>query len=149
MGIWNNFKVHIWLLDPHDNGITILIRKFTFCLGTFFLLTNIFLFISLSEAKNNSTHALTEIEQAKLKISHLKRELKEKEPLAAKAARDSTGLLSDLESSRIEVQKLQTILSRIDWDPSREEDLLSRKSSEESKIQELTDVCISFSIIFY
>ncbi|CAJ0748244.1 13808_t:CDS:10, partial [Entrophospora sp. SA101] len=93
----------------------------------------------LQEAKSNSTQALTEIEQAKLKISHLKKELKEKEPLATKAARDSTGILSDLESSRLEAQQLQIALSQIDWNASREEDLLREKSFEESKIQELTD----------
>ncbi|CAJ0747616.1 9622_t:CDS:10 [Entrophospora sp. SA101] len=93
----------------------------------------------LQEVKSNSTQALTEIEQAKLKIPHLKKELKEKEPLATKAARDSTGILSDLESSRLEAQQLQIALSLIDWNASREEDLLHEKSFEESKIQELTD----------
>lgn len=102
----------------------------------------------LLEAKSNSTQALTEIEQAKLKISHLKKELKEKEPLAAKAARDSTGILSDLESSRVEAQQLQIALSQIDWNASREEDLLHEKSFEESKIQELTDVCVSYFYYF-
>ncbi|CAJ0904125.1 11006_t:CDS:10 [Entrophospora sp. SA101] len=87
----------------------------------------------LQEVKSNSTQALTEIEQAKLKIPHLKKELKEKEPLATKAARDST------ESSRLEAQQLQIALSLIDWNASREEDLLHEKSFEESKIQELTD----------
>jgi structural maintenance of chromosome 2 len=93
------------------------------------------------EARNNASHALTEIEQAKLKISHLKKELKEKEPLARKAKNDSQGLLKDYESAKKAVQDLtvyiilfnkynckiilksvifQTALSKINWNPSKE-----------------------------
>ncbi|CAG8741299.1 5686_t:CDS:2, partial [Acaulospora morrowiae] len=61
----------------------------------------------LQEAKNNATHALTEIEQAKLKISHLTKELKEKEPQALKAQRDNRGLLGSLELAKKSKQDLQ------------------------------------------
>jgi structural maintenance of chromosome 2 len=58
------------------------------------------------EARNNASHALTEIEQAKLKISHLNKELNEKEPLAIKAVNDNQGLLKDYESAKKVVQNL-------------------------------------------
>lgn len=58
------------------------------------------------EAKNNATQAKTELEQAKLKISHLEKELKEKEPQAQKAQKDGRELLSSLESAKKTAQDL-------------------------------------------
>ncbi|KAF0485005.1 putative nuclear condensin complex subunit Smc2 [Gigaspora margarita] len=99
----------------------------------------------LQEAKNNATQAKTELEQAKLKISHLEKELKEKEPQAQKAQKDGRGLLSTLESARKTAQDLHANLSRIDWDQSRMEDLLKKKLIEEKAIQDLTEKCESLS----
>jgi len=61
------------------------------------------------KARDNASHALTEIGQAKLKISHLKKELKEKEPLAKKAQSDSQGLLKDYESAKKAAQDLTVL----------------------------------------
>ncbi|CAG8465644.1 10085_t:CDS:10, partial [Dentiscutata heterogama] len=99
----------------------------------------------LQEAKNNATQAKTELEQAKLKISHLEKELKEKEPQAQKAQKDGKGLLSTLESAKKTAQNLHANLSKIDWDQSRMEDLLKKKLIEEKAIQDLTEKCESLS----
>ncbi|CAG8747112.1 24490_t:CDS:10, partial [Racocetra persica] len=97
------------------------------------------------EAKNNATQAKTELEQAKLKISHLEKELKEKEPQAQKAQKDGRELLSSLESAKKTAQDLNANLSKIDWDQSRMEDLLKRKLIEEKTIQDITEKCESLS----
>ncbi|RHZ52104.1 hypothetical protein Glove_465g30 [Diversispora epigaea] len=99
----------------------------------------------LQEAKNNAAQALTEIEQAKLKISHLKKELNEKEPQAVKAKNDNRGLLNSLELAKRSMQDLQTRLSKIDWNPSEDEDILKKKSIEHNAIQELTEKCESLA----
>ena len=57
-------------------------------------------------ARKNASHALTEIEQAKFKISHLKKELNEKEPLVIKAANDNQGLLNNYKLAKKTVQDL-------------------------------------------
>ncbi|CAG8742515.1 18492_t:CDS:10, partial [Racocetra fulgida] len=85
----------------------------------------------LQEAKNNATQAKTELEQAKLKISHLEKELKEKEPQAQKAQKDGRELLSSLESAKKTAQDLN--------------DLLKKKLIEEKTIQDITEKCESLS----
>ncbi|RGB44102.1 putative nuclear condensin complex subunit Smc2 [Rhizophagus diaphanus] len=99
----------------------------------------------LQEVRNNESHALTEIEQAKLKISHLNKELNEKEPLAIKAVNDNQGLLKDYESAKKVVQNLTTALSKINWDPSKEESLLNKKSTMQNKVKAFTEKCESLS----
>ncbi|CAG8530149.1 10347_t:CDS:10 [Diversispora eburnea] len=80
--------------------------------------------------ENGYMEQLQEIEQAKLKISHLKKELNEKEPQAVKAKNDNWELLNSLELTKRSMQDLQTRLSKIDWDPSKDEDILKKKSIE-------------------
>jgi structural maintenance of chromosome 2 len=63
-------------------------------------------FMIYIEARKNAFHALTEIEQAKVKISHLKKELNVKEPLAIKAANDNQDLLNDYELAKKTAQDL-------------------------------------------
>ncbi|KAL1922238.1 uncharacterized protein VTP21DRAFT_9777 [Calcarisporiella thermophila] len=92
----------------------------------------------LQEARNEASHAQTEIEQAKLMISHLKRELKEKEPQAIKATKENKGLLEDLERAKRVVEEMKKKLSKISWEPSQEEDLLKRKTAEQQAISELS-----------
>ncbi|CAG8514249.1 5838_t:CDS:10 [Acaulospora colombiana] len=102
----------------------------------------------LQEAKNNVTQALTEIEQAKLKASHLTKELKEKEPQALKAQRDNRGLINNLEFAKRSKQELEAKLSQIDWDPNRDEDILQKRSAEQNAIQELNEKCESLAAEF-
>ena len=52
----------------------------------------------LQEAKNRASAASTEQEQAKLKISHLEKQIKEDEPRAKKAKEQNSGLMKDLEA---------------------------------------------------
>ena len=101
------------------------------------------------EAKNMVSQAATEEEQAKLMISHLNKELKEKQPLAIKAEKENKGLLNEVEAARKAVRDLQTKLSKIDWDPSREAELLRRKAVEQDETTRLTEVHIFIASIFF
>lgn len=90
MAIWNSFKV----LSVNNRYLKI--SNLHLLPGYYYL-----------EAKNNAAQALTEIEQAKLKVSHLRKELNEKEPQAVKAKNDNRGLLYNLESAKGSIQDLQ------------------------------------------
>ncbi|RUS34192.1 RecF/RecN/SMC [Jimgerdemannia flammicorona] len=93
----------------------------------------------LQEAKNTASQASTEEEQAKLKISHLKKECKEKQDQANKTERENSGLLKDLGKAKKEKQDLEIRLSKMDWEPNREAELLGRKSAEQDVVAELTE----------
>ncbi|KAG9296374.1 hypothetical protein G9A89_014966 [Geosiphon pyriformis] len=93
----------------------------------------------IQAAKNSATQASTEVEQAKIKISHLKRELKEKEPQARKALKDGQWMLRDLENGKKTLQELQTSLANLDWDPDKEAQLLKNQSNIHAIVQQLTE----------
>ncbi|CAG8468833.1 11655_t:CDS:10 [Ambispora gerdemannii] len=93
----------------------------------------------IQKAKNNATQASTEVEQAKLKISHLKKELNEKEPQVKKSQKDSKELMGELRTAQKAVQDLQATLSRMNWDPQKETDLLNSKSSEQEIVRKLSE----------
>ncbi|CAG8512325.1 121_t:CDS:10 [Funneliformis mosseae] len=95
--------------------------------------------------QNNASHALTEIEQSKIRMSHLKKDLKEKEPLAKKAQITSQELSMTYESTKKSAQDLMRTLSNINWDPSKKESLLNKNSIIQKKIQEFTEKCESLS----
>lgn len=80
----------------------------------------------LQDARNRASAASTEQEQAKLKIFHLEKRVKEDEPKAKKAKEQNSGLLSDLEALRKQAQKLEADLSKLGFDPAREEQMHQR-----------------------
>ena len=67
----------------------------------------------LSEARNRATTAGTEQEQAKLKINHLEKRVKEDEPRAKKAMQQNVGLVNGLESLRKQASKLENDLTKL------------------------------------
>ncbi|RUS21454.1 hypothetical protein BC937DRAFT_92655 [Endogone sp. FLAS-F59071] len=93
----------------------------------------------LQEAKNIASQASTAEDQAKLKIEHLKKELKEKQGQSKNAEKENKGLLSELEKARKEKKDLETRLSKVNWEPNREAELLGRRSSEQEAVRELTE----------
>ncbi|ETS60683.1 hypothetical protein PaG_04582 [Moesziomyces aphidis] len=81
----------------------------------------------------------TEIEQSKLRIGHLEKEVKQKEPLARKAQKDAAGLLGELESSRAAVQQLEAHMQKLGWDDDKEKSLLQSKSEWSRRVADLLE----------
>lgn len=93
----------------------------------------------LADAKAREAAAGTQIEQAKLKIGHLEKERKTKEPQAKKAEKESAGLLSELKAARASVEKLESNIQATGWDEERERDLLNNHAEGAKRVSELLE----------
>ncbi|KAK4999673.1 hypothetical protein LTR28_013305, partial [Elasticomyces elasticus] len=93
----------------------------------------------LQDARNRASAAATEQEQAKLKISHLEKRIKEDDPRAKKAEKENAGLLKDLESLRSQAKRLETELGRLGFDPMRDEQMHSEEATLQNRIRELRE----------
>ncbi|KAF3891828.1 SMC hinge domain-containing protein [Trichophyton interdigitale] len=91
----------------------------------------------LQDARNRASAAATEQEQAKLKISHLEKRIKEEEPRAKKAAEQNRGLLKDLESLKKQAQKLEAELAKQGFEPGKEERMYEEESNLQRTIRDL------------
>nr|POE87840.1 structural maintenance of chromosomes protein 2 [Quercus suber] len=91
----------------------------------------------LSAARENVSKAGTEIEQSKLKVSHLEARIKEDEPRAKKAEKENAGLLQDLDILRKEATKLEKELHRLGFKPGDEEAQQNEKTQLEQRIRVL------------
>jgi structural maintenance of chromosome 2 len=91
----------------------------------------------LQEARNRASAAATEQEQAKLKISHLEKQLKEDEPKAKKAKEQNSGLIKDLEALRSQAKKLESELTKLGFDEGKESDMYQQESHFQARIREL------------
>ena len=91
----------------------------------------------LHDARNRVSAAATEQEQAKLKISHLEKRIKEDEPKARKAKQQNSGLLKDLEGLRLQAKKLEAELAKHGIESGKEDELSQRESVLEKDIRAL------------
>ncbi|BCS18091.1 condensin subunit SMC2 [Aspergillus puulaauensis] len=91
----------------------------------------------LQDARNRASNAATEQEQAKLKIAHLEKRIKEEEPRAKKAKEQNSGLLKDLEVLKSKAKKLEAELSKLGYEPGREEQLYQEQNGLHKEIREL------------
>ncbi len=95
----------------------------------------------LQDARNRVSAAATEQEQAKLKISHLEKRIKEDEPRAKKAMEQNSGLLKDLEGLRAEAAKLESRLSKLGFEPGKEEHMYRQETQLQTQIRDLQEQC--------
>ncbi|KAL6717248.1 Structural maintenance of chromosomes protein 2 [Lecanora helva] len=93
----------------------------------------------LQDARNRVNAANTEQEQAKLKISHLEKRIKENEPRAKIAKEQNSGLLKDLESLRTQAGKLEAELGKLGFEPGREEAMYQEEAALQKEIRALSD----------
>lgn len=93
----------------------------------------------LQDARNRVSAATTEQEQAKLKISHLEKRIKEDGPRAKKAKEQNSGLLKDLEVLRAQAKKLDVELGQLGFEPGREEKMIERQGSLQMQIRSLRE----------
>jgi structural maintenance of chromosome 2 len=91
----------------------------------------------LQDARNRAAAAATEQEQAKIKIAHLEKRVKEEEPRAKKAKEQNAGLLKDLEGLRAHAQKLEKELGKLGFQPGQEEEMYKQESSLQQTIRQL------------
>ena len=93
----------------------------------------------LQDARNRVSAAATEQEQAKLRITHLEKRIKEDEPRAKKAKEQNSGLLKDLENLRNHAKKLQAELATLGFEPGKEEQLYEQEASLQNEIRSLRE----------
>ncbi|KAF2188611.1 RecF/RecN/SMC protein [Zopfia rhizophila CBS 207.26] len=91
----------------------------------------------LQDARNRASAAATEQEQAKLKISHLEKRIKEEEPKAKKAKQQNSGLLKDLEALKAQAAKLEAELTKMGFEPGKESEMYQQESHLQARIREL------------
>ena len=93
----------------------------------------------LQDARNRVSATATEQEQAKLKITHLEKRIREDEPRAKKAKEQNSGLLKDLENLRNHAKKLQAELATLGFEPGKEEQLYEQEASLQNEIRSLRE----------
>ncbi|KAL1879357.1 hypothetical protein VTK73DRAFT_7088 [Phialemonium thermophilum] len=91
----------------------------------------------LQDARNRTTAALTEQEQAKIKIAHLEKRVREEEPRAKKAKEQNAGLLKELDQLRSQARRLEQELGRLGFEPGTEEELFKQESHLQQTIRNL------------
>lgn len=93
----------------------------------------------LQDARNRVSAATTEQEQAKVKISHLEKRIKEEEPRAKKAKEQNSGLLKDLEGLKSQAKRLEDDLAKQGFEPGKEEQMHQEESNLQRNIRELRE----------
>ena len=93
----------------------------------------------LQDARNRVSATATEQEQARLKISHLEKRIKEDEPRAKKAKEQNSGLLKDLETLKAQAKKLEAELTKLGFEPGREEAMYQQEASLQKQIRVLRE----------
>ena len=93
----------------------------------------------LQDARSRASAAGTEQEQAKLKITHLEKRIKEDEPRAKKAREQNADLINDLESLRKQAQKLEADVTILGFEPEREAQMQQQESTLKKSIHALRE----------
>lgn len=93
----------------------------------------------LQDARNRASAAATEQEQAKLKIAHLEKRIKEEEPRAKKAREQNSGLLKDLDGLKARAKQLEAEMAKQGFEPRREEQLYQEQTNLQRDIRELRE----------
>ncbi|KAK0532787.1 Structural maintenance of chromosomes protein 2 [Tilletia horrida] len=93
----------------------------------------------IAAAKAEEAAASTEISQAKLRITHLEKEIAAKRPKAEKARRENSGLLAELETNRKKALDLEQKLSKLNWDEEKERAALDARASANARLAQLLE----------
>lgn len=93
----------------------------------------------LQDARNRVSAAATEQEQAKLKIAHFEKRIKEEEPRAKKAKEQNSGLLKDLEGLKSRAKKLEAEMAKQGFEPGKEEQMHQEQTNLQRDIRDLRE----------
>ncbi|POV95160.1 hypothetical protein PSHT_15817 [Puccinia striiformis] len=91
----------------------------------------------LAHAKQQVADLASEAEQARVKMGHLNKELKEKEPKAKKLEKEGGGAAFELQKAQAEKKQLEQTLEKIDWDENAEVTLRQRRDAESDTVSKL------------
>ena len=91
----------------------------------------------LQDARNRVTAAVTEQEQAKIKIAHLEKRIKEEEPRARKAQEQNAGLIRDIDGLKSQAQRLERELAKMGYQPGAEEEAYRQEGVLQQTIRNL------------
>jgi structural maintenance of chromosome 2 len=92
----------------------------------------------LVQAKQEVTHAAAEIQQMKMTISHLQKELKTEEPKAKAARKENQSLMKELESAKNVLEMISGELHSFQFDPSEEQIAMERKTELETQLNQIS-----------
>lgn len=93
----------------------------------------------LQDAKNRANAAATEQQQAKLKISHLEKRIKEEEPRARKAKEQNASLLKELDELRSQAKRLEVDIRKLGFETGKEEEMYQKEWQLQQRIRELRE----------
>ena len=93
----------------------------------------------LQDARNRVSASATEQEQARLKISHLEKRIKEDEPRAKKAKEQNSGLLKDLATLKAQAKKLEADMTKLGFEPGKEEAMYQQDALLQKQIRILQE----------
>jgi len=93
----------------------------------------------LQDARNRASAAATEQEQAKLKMSHVEKRIKEDEPRARKAKEQNSGPLKDLETLKSQAKKLEAELNKLGVEAGKEEEIYEEEAVLQKQIRTLRE----------
>ena len=93
----------------------------------------------LQDARNRVSAAATEQEQARLKISHWEKQIKEDEPRAKKAKEQNSDLLKDLGTLKAQAKKMEADLTKLGFEPGKEEAMSQQDASLQKQIRTLQE----------
>jgi structural maintenance of chromosome 2 len=93
----------------------------------------------LQDARNRASAAATEQEQAKLRISHLEKQIKQDQPKAENAKKLNSGVLRDLEGLRAQARRLEGDLAKLGFEPGKEDEMYKEEAQLQSRIRTLRE----------
>lgn len=91
----------------------------------------------LARSRSREADARSEIQQAKVRMDHLQRELRKKEPLAQQETGESAGLVAELESAQREARKAHDGVERLGWDQHKYDGLAAERTELEGRVAHL------------
>ncbi|KAJ3153082.1 Structural maintenance of chromosomes protein 2 [Geranomyces michiganensis] len=93
----------------------------------------------LQETNKAISTAASEADQAKMKISHLKKELHEHLPKAKAAEAQNAALVDNLKANKAMTERLKNEMESLDFSPEREEELKQQKNVLKQTVNQLSE----------
>lgn len=93
----------------------------------------------LAAARQKLADVSSEAEQAKVRIGHLNKELKEKEPRARKLEKEGGGLTEELAKARKQVEAAEKDLASVHWDEAKGGALDERREAVATRVRGLRE----------
>lgn len=91
----------------------------------------------LALARERAAAARSEIQQAQVRMEHLQRELRTKEPLAQKETGESAGLVAELDHAQADAHAAHQVVTDLHWDPAYYEELANKRAQVEERVRSL------------